>query len=243
MESRGYKTIQVQVQKLKELSEPKGFNFYKVILSDEENNIPPTEQFIFFDGKYITPTFQSIETKSELAQEIAFDFSATDIDASDLSLLYGSKGAKNIIVKITDFECPYCRRANSYLETKLNGRDDAAIYIMHFPLPIHNNAVPFAKAFEAGVKLGKNFSHELFTNEELLNMTEAEIIDHFAAKSGSVEQFKQHYESPEIAERIKSQQQRAQDMGVNATPVIYINGKKIEGFNPSLIDRGLAGFK
>jgi predicted DsbA family dithiol-disulfide isomerase len=114
---------------------------------------------------------------------------------------------------------------------------------MHFPLSIHKNAVPFAKAFEAGVKLNKNFSHELFTNEELLNMTETEIIDHFAAQSGSVEQFKQYYESPEIAELIRSQQQRAQGMGVTATPVIYIAGKKIEGFNPPLIDKGLTEFK
>jgi protein-disulfide isomerase len=241
--ARGLSDINVEVTMLKALDAPKGFYFYRIILSDPINNIPPTEQYIFYDGKFVAPSFRDASTQEDLGSTLAFDYSYTDISTDGLSLLHGKAGAPNVIVKITDFECPYCRRTNAFLEQKLAGRDDVAVYIMNFPLSIHKNAVPFAKVFEAGIRMGKNFGNELFSNNELLSWNEEQIIKYFAARSGDEARFNGLYNSEEIASLIPAQMDRATVLGVSATPVLYINGKKVEGFNIQLINRAFDSFK
>ncbi|MDR2105672.1 MAG: thioredoxin domain-containing protein [Deferribacteraceae bacterium] len=242
-ESRGLSDIKVEVAMLQQLDSPKGFYFYRVVLSAPANNIPPTEQYLFYDGKFVASSFRDALTQEDLGSSLAFDYSKTDVDITGLSLLHGKAGAPNIIVKITDFECPFCRRTNAYLEQKLAGRDDVAVYIMNFPLSIHPNAIPFAKVFEAGSRMGSNFGSELFSNDALLSFNEQQIIDYFALRSGDEAKFKELYASEEIAALIPAQMQRASALGVNATPVLYINGKKIEGFNPPLMNRAFNTFK
>jgi protein-disulfide isomerase len=241
--ARGLANINVEVAMLKALDAPQGFYFYRVILSDPVNNIPPTEQYIFYDGKFVAPSFRDASTQEDLGSTLAFDYSYTEVDTTGLSLLHGKADAPNVIVKITDFECPYCRRTNAFLEQKLSGRDDVAVYVMNFPLSIHPNAVPFAKAFEAGIRMGKNFGNELFSNNELLSMNEEAIITYFAARSGDEPRFKGLYASEEIASLIPAQMDKAEALGVSATPVLYINGKKVEGFNIPLINRAFDSFK
>jgi protein-disulfide isomerase len=241
--ARGLTNINVEVKMLKALDAPKGFYFYRIILSDPVNNIPPTEQYIFYDGKFVAPSFRDANTQEDLGSTLAFDYSYTDISTAELSLLHGRAGAPNVIVKITDFECPYCRRTNAFLEQKLAGRNDVAVYIMNFPLSIHKNAVPFAKAFEAGIRMDKNFGNELFSKDELISMNEEQIITYFAARSGDEARFKGLYASEEVASLIPAQMDRAAALGVSATPVLYINGKKVEGFNIQLINRAFDSFK
>jgi protein-disulfide isomerase len=239
---RGLPNINVEVSMLKALDAPEGFYFYRVVLSDPVNNIPPTEQYLFYDGKYVATSFRDALTQEDLGSTLAFDFSHTDVDTAGLSIYHGAADAKNVIIEITDFECPFCRRTNAYLEQRLAGRNDTVVYVINFPLSIHKNAVPFAKTFEAGVRMGRNFGSELFGNEALLDMNEQQIIDYFAARSGDDAKFKELYASDEIADLITAQQEKADALGVNATPVLYINGKKIEGFNPALMSRAFESF-
>ncbi|MDR0454176.1 MAG: thioredoxin domain-containing protein [Deferribacteraceae bacterium] len=234
----------VEVKRLAKLDAPNGFYFYRVTIKDRDSG-DSHEQYVFFDGKFIAPDFIKYENSLSLSKELQFDYNYTDIDTSNLSLLYGKSGAKNVIVKITDFECPYCRTANAYLENKLKGGEyDVAVYIIHFPLTsIHRKAELFAKVFEAGYIMKKNFSHELFSNEALLDMTDSDIITYFASKSENDAKFRELVYSDGVAQHIKDTVSQAQSHGINATPVIYINGKRIEGFDAGLIDKAISSFK
>ena len=233
----------IEVERLAKLNKPQGFYFYKITIKDS-NRRNSQEQYIFFNGKYIAPDFINYENNLSLSRELQFEHSYTEIDTSNLPLINGVRGAKNIIVKITDFECQYCRAANAYLEDKLKEREDVAVYIVHFPLTnIHKKAELLAKIFEAGNLMEKNFSHELFSNDALLSMTDTDIIAYFASKSGDDSKFNELVASDDIAQRIRDAVQLAQSFGVNATPVIYINGKRIEGFDASLINNAIESFK
>jgi len=64
----------------------------------------------------------------------------------DDALVLGSPEAKIKAVVFTDPECPYCRELHHELKEIVRQRKDIAFYIKLFPLPIHPNAYPTAKA-------------------------------------------------------------------------------------------------
>lgn len=241
MQARGVSNVNVSVERLKKLDSPEGFYFYKVVVSDGRSS---QDQYFFFDGSYIVSDFMGINGSS-MAKDLMFEYVKADIDVSNLSLIYGNRDAKNVIVKITDFECPYCREANRYIEEKIKERGDVAVYIAHFPLRIHPNAVMDAKIFEAGLLVGMNFAHELFTNNSLLEMSEDRLIEHFVKLVDEQDRpkFKEFIESEQVGLKLVEGQKTAREHGVNSTPTMFINGKKIDGFDPQLVDRAFGEFK
>ena len=42
---------------------------------------------------------------------------------------------------------------------------------------------------------------------------------------------------------INAQMKKASDLGISSTPVFFINGRKIMGFNPPQIDKAISNFK
>ncbi|MDR2885010.1 MAG: thioredoxin domain-containing protein [Deferribacteraceae bacterium] len=241
MAARGMEVL-VDVARVQEMKDLKGFYYYKITVKDKKKPAMSQDQYLFFNGTYIVPDFINAASGASLAKDLKFDLSITDIDTSKLSLIYGKRGAKNTIVKITDFECPYCRKANEYIESLVKGRNDVAIYIMHLPLKIHKKAIPFAEIFEAGNIMGKNFSHELFSDDKLLAMTDEEVINYFAAKSGDAAKFKGLLKSEQVQNILKNSQTQTEALAITATPVIFINGKRVDGFDQALINKGFSGF-
>ncbi len=242
MTARGH-NVNVDVTEVKKLDNPAGFGFYRILISDANNkDMTPQEQFYFYNGTYLCPAFIDLDTGVDLSQILKFEISDVKVDTSKLSLMAGKKGAKNTIIKITDFECPYCRMANTYLENAIEGKD-VAVYIVHVPLAIHQNAAIFAKVFETGIRMDKNFAHELFTNDDLTKLPEDKVVEYFANKSGDPEQFMKIMNSEAVADAIAASMEVASALDISATPVIIINGKRIDGYNTVLMDRAVASFK
>jgi glutaredoxin len=241
MKARGATDVDVTVTRLKELEDPKGFFYYKVNISVPDKNVSE-DQYFFYNGSYLTNDFVDAVTGASLGTDFAFEMVKTELDVTPFTVMEGTPGAKNVIVKITDFECPYCRNAYNYLQQKLAERDDYVMYIVHMPLRIHPNAVPMARIFEAGAMMGENFSHELFTNNDLIKMSEQELVERFSGQSYNAEEFIANYNSPEVAAKLDTSMKLATELKVNATPIIYINGKKVEGYNTYLIDKAIAEF-
>ncbi len=82
---------------------------------------------------------------------------------------------------------------------------------------------------------------------ENLTIDEAEcigkIMNYFAEQTGSPEKFRGFYYSQEVDDVLENSRKIATELNISATPVIIINGKRIDGFNPALIDRAIANFK
>ena len=258
--------IKVQVIELKNLKDIlPGFAFVEIKIYNN-NNLVNTERFIT-NGRYFAKDIIDSKTLSSLKDELDFEFAKVEtIDTSTLAS--GNKDAKNVIVEITDFQCPYCKKANALFKEKLADKSDYALYIVHLPLDMHPNAQIMAQIFEAGMQMGFNFKNELFEadyikvieskiedlqeagtqlNQEtlavLIDEVNNQIINDFAAKTDNPDKFKSLVLSDEIKTKVDETKELAENLNISATPAFYINGKAISGYNERLILKALDDIK
>ncbi|GHU88585.1 hypothetical protein AGMMS49941_12820 [Deferribacterales bacterium] len=229
----------VQVKRLKKVTNS-DFYLFQVTISVPQMNVTQ-DQFVLFNGNYITDDLMDVRTRSATTEQLLAEY----LDTSKLSILAGTNGAKNVVVKITDFECPFCRKANEYIEKKLQARgsDDVVVYISHMPLNIHKKAELFARIFEAGLLVGKNFAHELFSDDKLLDMTDAQVISYFSKQADDSAKFRELLYSPGVDVKLEAGRSNARMLNIRSTPVLYINGVRIDGFDEVAIDEAFKRMK
>ena len=157
--------IKVQVSELKNLKDTlPGFSFAEIKIYNKDNLVN-TERVIT-NGQYFAKDIIDSNTLSSLKDELEFEFAKVEtIDTTNLTLAGGNKNSKNVIVEITDFQCPYCKKANSLFKSELKGKSDYALYMVHLPLDMHPNAPIMAQVFEAGMQMGFNFKNDLFESD------------------------------------------------------------------------------
>jgi len=116
-----------------------------------------------------------------------------------------------------------------------------------FPLPMHSNAMPAARAALAAGKQGKfwEMHDKLFANQRSLT---PENIKQFAQDIGlDTAKFEQDMNSPEVQQQINEEMQQGQKAMVGGTPSLYLNGKKVADRSVSglkqMIDEALQGKK
>lgn len=247
---------------VEELQQVPGTNFTFVEVSFLRDGKKEGSQKFFTDGKYLIQDLLDIEKMSSVGKELELAIAKpVNIDTKPFTLVMGKKDAKNVIIEITDFQCPYCKEASKYFKDKLANKD-VALYIIHLPLGMHPNAETMAKVFEAGSLMGKNFASELFAADYIskieakiedlkkkgTNVTEAnvqavasvindEIIQEYAKKSGNVKEFMRHYDSQAVKDKLAKSLEVAKQVGANSTPTIIVNGKVISGFDRAAIDK------
>ncbi len=159
------------------------------------------------------------------------------------------KGAKDgmiTIIEFSDYQCPFCARAEPIIAEALDAYPTQARFVYkHFPLEsIHPHARGASEAAVAAQKQGKFWEmHELlFENQRAL---QPEKLAEYAAKLGlDVDQFKADMSSEEVKKAVRDDMQLASTVGVRGTPTIFVNGKllrnrSIEGFK-EMIDPILA---
>ena len=96
-----------------------------------------------------------------------------------------------------------------------------------FPLPMHSNALPAARAALAAGKQGKfwEMHDKLFANQRALT---PENIKQFAQDVGlDTAKFEQDIASPEVEQQITEERQQGARALVGGTPSLFINGKKV----------------
>lgn len=231
---RGIQNVSATVTVVEEIKEVSGFYFVQVDINDSGKG-RKAKQYVISDGTRILPDVVNLTDGSSLLKDLTFKHENYSVDVSNLTLIGGNKDAKNIIVKVSDFQCPFCTKANDDLKKQLAGKSDYALYMLHMPLRIHNQARLRAQILEAGLQLGHNFTNDLYHT----TLDDKAIIEDFAKKSGDADKFKSLVKSPEIAAKIQAHEKQAMDMGLSSTPVLFVNGKKIGGFNPALVAKSI----
>lgn len=260
--------IKIQVSELKNLKDVlPGFSFAEIKIYNKENLVN-TERVIT-NGQYFAKDIIDSKTLSSLKDELEFEFAKVEtIDTSKLTLAAGKKDAKNVIIEITDFQCPYCKKANGLFKNELKNKSDYALYIVHLPLDMHPNAQIMAQIFEAGMQMGFNFKNDLFESDyikvieskieslqkqgtqlnqetlaKLIDEVNNQIINDFAAKTDNPDKFKSLVNSDEVKAKIEETKKLAEQLNISATPAFYINGKAISGYNEGLILKALNNIK
>lgn len=142
------------------------------------------------------------------------------------------------IVEFSDYQCPFCARAETIVAQALEAYPTQARFVYkHLPLEsIHPQAMAAAQASMAAHKQGKFWEmHELlFENQRSL---QPDKLVEYAGKIGlDVERFKADMESEETKNMVREDMRLAGTIGVRGTPTIFVNGKLLR-------NRSIEGFK
>lgn len=177
---------------------------------------------------------------------------ATGKPGAEPAHVRGPAKARVTLEEFGDFQCPPCGfLAATLLKVEHDYADSLRVVFREFPLAMHPHAMTAATAAEAAGLQGRFWEmHDLlFQNsiqwgkpsprsssspgqlvpappEEALNVRA--IFAGYAAKLGlDVERFKRDMNSEEVKARISLDQERGASIGVDRTPVLFIEGVQI----------------
>ncbi|MEO1482749.1 MAG: thioredoxin domain-containing protein [Myxococcota bacterium] len=153
------------------------------------------------------------------------------------------------IVEVSDFQCPFCNRANATMNKILeNYGKDVRLVWKHNPLSFHKRALPAALAAECAGEQDKfwEYHDRLFANQRQL---EDPDLESYARNTGlDVTRWKSCYDGEKFKAKILKDQRTTVALKARGTPVFFINGRYLAGAKPyeefaALIDEELAKAK
>jgi protein-disulfide isomerase len=145
----------------------------------------------------------------------------------------GPKSAPLEVIVFSDFQCPFCSRVEpslTQLEKEFAGK--VRVVWKNYPLPFHNNAEPAAQAAMAAHAQGKfwQMHDKLFANQQALDRA---ALEKYAQEVGlNMAKFKADLDASKYKQTIEAETKEGQAVGVNGTPAVFINGRKISGAYP-----------
>jgi protein-disulfide isomerase len=157
----------------------------------------------------------------------------------------GPAKAPVTIVAWSDFECPFCQRAEPTVRQVMsdyNGK--VKLVYMQFPLSFHPNAQKAAEASECANDQGKFWEY----NDRLYDTTQLgvpSLKQHAASLGLDTAKFNQCLDSGANAGKVAAMQAMGSQNGVSGTPTFFINGQPLVGAQPyanfkAAIDQQLA---
>jgi protein-disulfide isomerase len=160
----------------------------------------------------------------------------------------GAKGAKVVVVNFDDFECPFCSRMHQTLFPDIFKEygDRVTFIYKDYPLAeIHPWAIHAAVDANCLAALNPDaywdFADYIHANKrevdnEKTSGARLEVIDKIALLQGqrhNVDVVKlQLCVKAQNEDAVKASMKEADDLGVSATPTLFINGQKIDGAVP-----------
>jgi protein-disulfide isomerase len=155
----------------------------------------------------------------------------------------GNANAPVEIVEFSDFECPHCKKAQPKLEQLMSESPNARLVFENFPLSqIHkwaDRAAGYADciARQSAEQFWK-FSREVFDQQEQINDSNAVAkLAAIATDAGAnASATAACADSAETKARVNQQYELGVSVGVNATPTLFLNGRKIENVNDTPIE-------
>ena len=142
----------------------------------------------------------------------------------------------------TDFQCPYCAKAEPKFEEAAKKLDGVLnVTARHMPLSMHANAVPAALAVQAAEAQGKHLemADKLFaTQNDWKGIKERDklrtLFNDYAKELGlNTEEFDKVLLDSETIKPIQRDYEHAVKIGVKGTPTFVVNDKVIEGLDSS----------
>ncbi len=159
---------------------------------------------------------------------------------------FGSSRALVTIVAFTDYDCPFCAKADATMAAlREKYGDDLRIVVASRPLPMHERAAPAARAFLAAAEMGKAEA----MHAKLFATRGAHDDDSLRASAIAIgldgAAFDRAIASRSVASALAKSEALAAALDVKGTPSFFVNGRRIQGAQPqgdftTLIDEELA---
>lgn len=142
----------------------------------------------------------------------------------------GGKAAPVTIVEFSDFQCPYCRAAESSVkEVRAKYGDRVKFVYEDFPLGFHEHAMDAARAARCAGEQDKFWQYHdaLFADQAKLAVAD---LKSKAAKLGlDSKKFAACFDQGTPDAAIKADQAQGESLGVSGTPTFFINGRELTG--------------
>ena len=150
------------------------------------------------------------------------------------------------MIEFSDFQCPFCLRANPTVTQVLNTYGNRIRFVYrHYPLPNHPNARPAAEASQCANEQGKFWPYhdQLFARGGRL--TDADLKSAASEVGLDLPKFDSCVAAHTYKADVDADIAAGDEAGVNGTPAFYINGRMLSGAQPfetfkRIIDEELA---
>ncbi|MDT9338585.1 DsbA family protein [Trichodesmium erythraeum 21-75] len=144
---------------------------------------------------------------------------------------FGSTAQKIVLFEFSDFQCPFCAKAQENLKEFMDKHQDRVTLVFkHLPLTnIHPQANPAAKAAWAAQQQGKFWEYHdaLFEQQDRLG---EELYLEVANNLGlNIDKFNSDRQSEAASISIETDIQLAKKIGVSGTPFFVMNGETFSG--------------
>lgn len=144
----------------------------------------------------------------------------------------GNAQAPVTIVEFADYECPYCKRAAETVKQVLDTYGDQVRFAYRdYPLQLHPNARPAAAAAHCAGAQGKFWEyHDKLMGSTDLSSTQLEALADEVGLDRA--KFDECRANDTFAAAIDKDLSDGNDLGINGTPVFYVNGRLLDGAQP-----------
>jgi protein-disulfide isomerase len=140
----------------------------------------------------------------------------------------GNANAPVTIVAFTDYQCPSCAAMHPTLERLVKEYGDKVRLVTRdFPLTQHSEAFKAAEAAEAAREQGRywEYMHLLLNNQSALSVDK--LKNYASELSLDRARFDSALDSGKFSESVKRDIDDGMKLGINATPTIFINGRRV----------------
>lgn len=159
----------------------------------------------------------------------------------------GPATAPVTIVEFTDYQCPYCHRAQAVIEEVLQ-RYAGKVRFVHldFPLDGHSEAMPAARAARCAGNQGRFWEYHRSMMSRPGPLDTADLGGRAAMLKLDSAKFQACLASDRYDAAIQAELRQGSELGVSGTPAYFINGRMLSGSRPvesfaEVIDAELAG--
>jgi protein-disulfide isomerase len=159
----------------------------------------------------------------------------------------GPENAPITIVEFSDYECPYCVKAEPTVKELLaKYPNKIKLVYRDFPLPMHPKAPKAAEAAHCAGDQGKYWPmhDKLFAPGAKLEVADLKTTAREVGLDGA--KFDKCLDSGEKAKEVDMHRKAGDEAGVSGTPAFFINGRPLSGAQPleafsAIVDQELKG--
>lgn len=226
--------VGVKIDDAKESKELPGFMDVSVHLSYNNQTLPVQHFYMSKDGKKVFRAEVYDINKSP------FQANLDKLDVKGAPSL-GPANAPVTLIVFSDFQCPLCKAEAEVIHKEIPAAfpDKVRVYFRDFPLEaLHNWARQAAIGGRCVYKLNPaafwDYHDWMFENQTYIGLDNINSkLQEFATQKGlDGMQFSRCLESKSTEPEVNASLAVGNSLGLNATPTLFLNGRKLEGAVP-----------
>jgi protein-disulfide isomerase len=193
--------------------------------------------YVSKDGKYLIRGEVSDLAKDPLAQNRAL------IDLTGAPSL-GDPKSTVTLVEFSDFECPICRSLHDVMRGMLRNYPQVRVVFKDYPIEVLH---PWARtaalagrcAYQQNPATFWKMYDSIYDNQEIISAANAWMkMTEYAGQAGlNADGFRACMASSEAGAAIDASRANGQKLDVNSTPTIFVNGRRLVGADPHLLEQ------